>query len=76
VFRRAAIKGLLNGRLSADEGLKLFDLVEAEYQAGRATIEEFGEFIVSLDQALIRENHPLRPYDQTDPQARQRRRPQ
>jgi hypothetical protein len=76
VFRRAAIKGLLNGRLSADEGLKFFAWFESEYQAGRATIEEFGEFIVSLDQALIRENHPLRPYDQTDPRARELRRPQ
>jgi hypothetical protein len=47
--------------MSAEEGLQIFVRVDDEYQAGRTTVEEFREYVDSLDQALIRENHPLRP---------------
>jgi hypothetical protein len=61
IFRRVAVKQLLDGRMSAEEGLQIFVRVDDEYQAGRTTVEEFREYVDSLDQALIRENHPLRP---------------
>lgn len=52
--RRYAVRQLLKGRWTAEEGRRFLEWVDLEHRAGRCTLEEFGEFVVALDQAELR----------------------
>jgi hypothetical protein len=58
--RRGIVKGLLNGRISADRGLELFLIVDDQFQEGLVPLDEFRDFMTALDTALERDKHPLR----------------
>ena len=51
VYRRFAVKQLLRGRWTADEGREFLHWVDVEHSAGRCSLEQFGEFVVALDLA-------------------------
>lgn len=50
-YRRLAVRQLLKGHWSADEGRRFLEWVDLEDRAGRCKLEEFGEFVVALDKA-------------------------
>jgi hypothetical protein len=58
--QRGIVKGLLNGRISADRGLELFLIVDDQFQEGLIPLGEFRDFVRALDTALEREQHPLK----------------